>query len=94
MARCEKCGKEASVAFVTAYGDTHCEDCWVDHLMTDKGKVEYMISICNEDTDIADYDADFLGHVAACWKKYRNDFVLKLSDIRWIEAKARSLGLL
>jgi DNA-directed RNA polymerase subunit RPC12/RpoP len=94
MARCAKCGKEATVLFTTSYGEVRCEDCWVDHLMTDKGKVEYMISICLGDTPIADYDADFLGHVGVCWKKYRDKFDLAASEIRLIENKAVELGLL
>lgn len=94
MDRCKKCGKDAGILFTTSYGDVRCEDCWIDHLMTDRGKVEFMISICMGDTPMSDYDEEYLNHISACWKKYRVDFNLKLSEIRLIEDRARELGLL
>jgi hypothetical protein len=94
MARCEKCGKESNVCCVTAFGDTRCEDCLIDHLMTDRGKVEYMISLCQGEASMDEYDADYLGHIVSCWKKYRGELVLSPKDFNWIETRARELGLL
>ena len=94
MERCEKCDKVLGEYFVTAYGEKRCEDCWDDYLMTDKGKVEYFIGICNDDYPMSDFDADFLGHVAVCWKKYRDELDLAACEIRLIENKAAALGLL
>ncbi len=94
MERCEKCGKVLGEHFITAYGEKRCEDCYDDYLMTDKGKVEYLIGIYNEDYSISEFDADFLGHVAVCWTKYRDELDMRLPDIKNIEARARELGLL
>lgn len=94
MERCEKCGKVLGEYFMTAYGEKRCEDCWDDYLMTDRGKVEYFIGICNDDYPMSDFDADFLGHVAVCWTEYRDELDMKMSEIRNLETKARGLGLL
>lgn len=94
MQQCRKCGKETNNIFTTAYGEKRCENCWDDYLMTDKGKVEYLIGICNKDYPMSDFDADFLGWVSVCWKKYRNELDMKMSEINRIETKARELGLL
>ena len=95
MCTCDKCGKPLDGEFFkTAYGEHRCADCYDDYLMTDKGKVEYLISIVNNDCDVNDYDADFLGWVASCWNRYRDELDMKLSEIHTIEAKARCAGLL
>ena len=94
MKRCEKCDKLLGEYFHTAYGEDRCEDCWDDYLMTDRGKVEYLIGICHDDYPASDFDAEFLGWVASCWKKYRNELELSMSEVVEIEAKARALGLL
>jgi hypothetical protein len=62
--------------------------------MTDKGKAEYLLGIVRGDFPMDYYDADFLGHVAVCWRKYRDEFNLTLKDLYEIEAKAEELGLL
>ena len=94
MSCCSKCGKSEVELFTTSYGDVRCEDCWDDHLMTDKGKVEYLISICNGEAPMSDYDADFLCCVNYCWYKYRADLNLTLAQINDIESKAKEIGLL
>lgn len=94
MERCVKCGKELRTFSETIYGEKRCVDCFDDYLMTDKGKPEYLLGIVSGELDIEDYDADFLGHVAVCWRKYRDEFNLTLKDLYEIEAKARELGLL
>ena len=94
MERCAKCGKELKTFSETAYGEKRCPDCFDDHLMTDKGKVEYLIGLCTGELEMKDYDADFLGHVAVCWCKYRDELDLTLSQLFKIEEKARALGLL
>lgn len=94
MARCDKCGKALGAYSTTAYGEIRCVDCWDDYLMTDKGKVEYLIGLCNGELDMKDYDADFLGYVGVCWKKYRDELDLVACEIRLIENKAAALGLL
>jgi hypothetical protein len=62
--------------------------------MTDKGKVEYLLGIVRGEFPMDYYDADFLGYVAVCWRKYRDEFNLTLRDLYEIEAKAEELGLL
>lgn len=91
---CAKCGKELKDFNQTAYGEARCDLCFDDHLMTDKGKVEYLICITMGDANIEDYDADFLGHVAACWNKYRDELNLTLRFIYEVEEKAKALGIL
>ena len=94
MKFCDKCGKPLIEGFHTAYGGYRCEDCWDDYLMTDYGKVEYFIGICRGEYPMSDFDADFLGWVVFCWKSYRSDLNLYLSEIHQLEAKARAIGLL
>lgn len=94
MIRCAKCGKEIHVAHTTAYGELLCAECHDDYLMTDEGKVEYLFSIAVGECPASDYDADFLGHVAECWKKYRDRFAMSESELRLVEATAISMGLL
>ena len=95
MARCEKCGKETKDTFVTIYGEQRCDLCYDDYIMTDKGKVEYLVGLVSAgQLNIKDYDSDFLGHVAVCWKKYRDELCLTMKAIKIIEDKAHELGLL
>lgn len=90
---CVKCGKPLGTHTITAYGEVRCENCYDDYLMTDKGKVEYFIGICTGELPIADYDADFLGHVSACWQKYRDQLDMTIAEIRLLEAQAKDLGI-
>jgi recombinational DNA repair protein (RecF pathway) len=95
MARCTKCNKELVIdEFKTVYGESLCENCWDDYLMTDKGKVEYFVGICRSDYPTSDFDADFLGHVAECWKKYRNLVKISQLEIRVLETQAKAFGIL
>lgn len=97
MKHCAKCGKDLSkeTSFVeTAYGETRCEYCYDDYLMTDRGKVEYLIGITMGELDINDYDADFLGHVSVCWNKYKGELAISQRLIKEVEEKARALGIL
>lgn len=96
MERCVKCSKAVCSVnmLITAYGEIRCEDCWDDYLMTDKGKVEYFIGIIRGDYPMDYFDADFLGHVVVCWKKYRDELNLTVKEIRELEAKAELIGLL
>lgn len=94
MERCAKCGKPINKPLVTLYGESRCENCWDDYLMTDTGKVEYLYGIVRGDFPMDYFDADFLGHVAVCWKNHRDDLNLTLADLRAIETKAEAIGLL
>lgn len=94
MKRCEKCGKPIKEVYTTIYGENCCEHCYDDHLMTDKGKPEYLFGIVSGQLNTNDYDSDFLGHVAVCWKKYRDELCLTMKAIKIIEDKAHELGLL
>jgi hypothetical protein len=97
MLRCEKCGKDLSkeVSFIeTAFGETRCEFCYDDYLMTDRGKVEYLIGLAMGELDLKDYDADFLGHVAACWNEYKSELDVSQRLIKEVEEKAKQLGIL
>jgi DNA-directed RNA polymerase subunit RPC12/RpoP len=94
MERCAKCGKELRTFSRTAYGENRCLDCFDDYLMTDKGKVEYLIGIVKGELDIKDYDADFLGHVAVCWNKYKEQLNISVQEIITLEEQAEVLGIL
>lgn len=94
MKHCVKCGKETEAILTTVYGEDRCELCYDDYLMTDKGKVEYFVGICHGDYPMSDFDADFLGFLSVCWKKYREELNLSPKDISLIEAEATRLGLL
>lgn len=94
MERCAKCGKELRTFSRTAYGENRCLDCWDDYLMTDKGKVEYLIGLTTGELDLKDYDADFLGHVAVCWNKYKEQLNISIQQIIAIEEKAECMGIL
>ena len=94
MMKCTKCGRETEEFFNTLYGECLCDHCYDDYLMTDEGKVEYMFGITTGREELKDYDSDFLGHVAACWKKYSGQLDLSDTEVLLIEAKASALGLL
>ena len=93
LAFCDMC-HNACIPTRNAYGDLICEDCWYDYLCTDKGKVEYLISICRGECPVTDYDADFLGLVVVCWEKYRYELNMTMKEIAHLEAKARKLDLI
>ena len=93
MERCVKCGKALKSFIETAYGEKRCPDCYDDYLMTDKGKVEYLIGIVSGELDIKDYDADFLGYIAVCWNRYRDELNMTLLKLSEIEEKAKQLGI-
>ena len=94
MERCAKCGKVLRTFSRTAYGENRCLDCWDDYLMTDKGKVEYLIGLTAGELDLNDYDADFLGHVAVCWNKYKEQLNISIQQVIAIEEKAECMGIL
>lgn len=99
MKRCVKCGKVlkeyfGEESFITVFGEERCSDCYEDYLMTDKGKVEYLIGIVRGNSSISDFDADFLGWISVCWAKYRDELDMTLAEIHDIEEKAINLGIL
>lgn len=95
MERCTKCSKILDKEFFkTLYGEVRCADCYDDYLMTDKGKVEYLIGLASGELELKDYDADFLGHVSVCWRKYKDELNLPLCFIKEVEEKACELGIL
>lgn len=91
---CDKCGKPLGEYFRTAYGESRCSNCYDDYLMTDRGKVEYLLGILKGELSMDDFDADFLAHVSVCWKKYRSEFIMPFCDLKTFEEKAIILGLL
>jgi DNA-directed RNA polymerase subunit RPC12/RpoP len=94
MKHCIKCNRKVDDLFESLYGETMCEYCWDDYLMTDKGKVEYLVGIVRGDYPMDYFDADFLGHVATCWRRYIYEINLTDDEMAEIEAKAVALGLL
>ena len=94
METCVKCGKPLGEHFITAYGEKRCADCYDDYLMTDKGKVEYIIGIVRGDFPMDHFDADFLGWATSCWRKYWEQIQLPISEIKNIESKAEAFGIL
>lgn len=91
---CANCGREDKTFFKTAYGPWLCEDCWDDYLMTDNGKVEYLIGICNGDYPMSNFDADFLGEVAMSWRRFIMSLDYTDEELSEFEKIAISLGLL
>lgn len=94
MIRCAKCGNAADKVLFTIYGEPRCERCFDDYLMTDKGKVEYMINLVTGEIPMEEFDADFLGHVAVCWNKYRDELPISNKNLAEIETQAVYMGLL
>lgn len=94
MKHCIKCNRKVDDLFKSLYGETMCEYCWDDYLMTDRGKVEYFVGLCNKDYPMSDFDADFVGHVAVCWVEHKHELKLDASEIEAIEAKAKALGIM
>ena len=94
MKHCIKCNRKVDDLFESLYSETMCEYCWDDYLMTDKGKVEYLVGIVRGDYPMKHFDADFLGHIAVCWRRYIYEINLTDDEIAEIEAKAEALGLL
>lgn len=94
MKHCIKCDRKVPDLFTSLYGETMCEFCWDEYLMTDKGKVEYLVGIVRGDYPMEYYDADFLGHVVVCWNKYRCELKITNGELMHIEEKAREIGLL
>lgn len=92
--RCAKCGKKLQSFTTTAFGEDYCELCYDDYLMTDKGKVEYLIGLAMGELELKHYDADFLGHVAVCWHKYKEELSLSIRFIKEVEEKAKCMGIL
>lgn len=90
---CSKCGRHTGEMFNTVYGDARCENCTYDYMMTDRGKVEYFISIPANPETLDEYDADFLGHVAACWIKYRDELEMPYWAVCLFEQRAKQLGM-
>mgnify|MGYP003307167685 CR=1 FL=1 len=94
MIHCAKCGKAADKILFTIYNEPRCEHCYDDYLMTDRGKVEYMLNLVNGEIPMEEFDADFLGHVAVCWNKYRDELPISNKNIAEIEIQAAYMGLL
>jgi hypothetical protein len=92
MEFCNNCVKPGYAKNV--YGETLCEECWEDYLFTDRGKVEYIISVVKEEIAITNLDADFLGHCAVQWYNNRGQFKIADEDILIIEEFAERTGIL
>lgn len=67
MSRCSKCIHPQGELLVSAYGDTMCEACWDKYIMTDEGKIEFLLGICLGDYPATDFDDEFLLEVVASW---------------------------
>ena len=93
---CSKCYREFDYndLQMTAFGEQLCDECWEEYLLTDKGTVEYMIGFAYGQLSPKFFDADFLGHVSTCWKKYCNELTLFKAEIKYIENWAREHELI
>ena len=91
--KCEKCNHSGRV-LLTLYKEYLCEDCWDRYLASSKGKVEYFVDAANEIYPLSEYDPDFLGEGAVSWNKHKHELDLSDKNIKEIEIKAISLGLL
>ena len=67
---------------------------WDEYILTEKGKVEYLIGICKGDYPVSDFDADFLIDVSSSWRQFRDELALFKDEIKSIESIASSMGLL
>lgn len=94
MGCCAKCGKNMTEYLITVYEEKYCEDCYAEYLMTDRGKVEYLINIAKGIFSVNSFDPDFLGEAGLCWLKHKKDFKLSDSEINNFELKLKLLGIL
>lgn len=67
MCRCSKCNHPQGELLESVYGDTMCEACWDKYIMTDEGKIEFLLGICLGDYPATDFDDEFLLEVVASW---------------------------
>ena len=84
MKFCLECGKP-NPEFKNAYGESLCEDCWDEYINSDRGKVEYFLSITRGEESLCAFDADFLCTVVRCWKENKN--LLTLPEAEIVEAE-------
>ncbi len=92
--RCVNCDRADGEFLKTAYGDMLCEDCWDDYICSEAGKLEYLIGICCGDLPLEEFDADFLGSVAASYMTHYHLLDLTDEQRAELEKKAKELGLL
>jgi hypothetical protein len=94
MSYCAECDTHRRDLIKTAYGDYLCEDCWDDYINSDAGRLEYLIAICNEESFVDEFDADFLIGVAKSWMLNFSALDLTPQERYDLEQKARKLGIL
>lgn len=90
---CSKCKCTSYDLIYSAFGDELCDDCWDEYINSDKGLVEYFISIC-EDENPDEFDADFLCSVSRAWLEYLPKLALTGQRISELNQKAKELNLL
>ena len=92
METCINCMKPRYIE--NAYGESLCEECWDEYLVTDRGKVEHFIYIAEGRGNAKLYDADFLGEVVVSWNNNKHLLKLSADEIKELEEVAFHLGLL
>lgn len=91
---CSKCSKEVELTIPNSYGESLCEDCWDEYINTDRGKLEYFISLVRDEEDLKAFDADGLGEIVTSWNKYKFDTEFSKADIEKFEIIAARLNLI
>ena len=94
--RCSECMTKVGALEYTenVYGDVLCDDCWDEYINSDRGKIEYFVSIVNDEEDIRAFDADMLGAIAVSWKRNKHRTEFSKETIERFEKKATEVGLL
>lgn len=94
VARCGECGKLTDEPFVSAYRTAYCEECWDDYILTDTGKLEFLIGIADKLYSQQMFDADFLGEAVVSWRKFKDLTCLTSKDKIRIEQELAKYNIL
>lgn len=88
------CCEQEKEFFRTAYGTTLCEDCWDKYILTEHGKLEYLLGICRRDYPASEFDKDFLREVALSWVNHRHELEEKIMLIDFFRCDTIALDIL
>jgi hypothetical protein len=91
---CSNCKKEVELTIPNSYGESLCNDCWDDYIITERGKLEYFVSLVRGEEDLRAFDADELGEIVVSWNKYKFDTEFSKKEIEQFEIIAARLNLM
>ena len=91
------CCEQEKEFFRTAYGTVLCEDCWDKYILTEHGKLEYLLGIVRAEYPSTEFDKDFLREAAYSWVNHRHELVeevMLIDHFRCDTIALRILGIL